>query len=304
MSAPRRPPVVLVVVLLVALASGAAASLLIGAATAHGAAPAPANLVIVPSSILETAIVVACFAVVGFLIYRRLTGSTVSVPNRAVVTALTAILLGILIVAALRTWGGAGPSQSGNVPSTGSGNTTTVPTNVTTNATCSTAVCAGGLIWSPSLPPWLPFVILVALVLIVVAIAIPQLGAYLADRRAGRTARAPAGPTAAAVQEALQRAQRELDLGEDARGVILALYLAVLERLAPMVGSVEVETPEEIRARHLVRLGIRPRAAEALTRLFEEARYSSHPLTGESAERGREAVEEALADLARAPLPP
>ena len=39
-----------------------------------------------------------------------------------------------------------------------------------------------------------------------------------------------------------------------------------------------------------------------LTRLFEEARYSTHPLGPDAAERVREAVEVALEDLARVPV--
>ena len=50
-----------------------------------------------------------------------------------------------------------------------------------------------------------------------------------------------------------------------------------------------------------MRLGIRPEVATELTRLFEEARYSTHPLGPESADRAAEAMRRATADLERAP---
>jgi len=70
-----------------------------------------------------------------------------------------------------------------------------------------------------------------------------------------------------------------------------------------MVGSVDPETPEEIRSLHLVRLGISREASESLTRLFEEARYSTHPLGPEAAERATEVIRSAEADLSRAAVP-
>jgi hypothetical protein len=38
-----------------------------------------------------------------------------------------------------------------------------------------------------------------------------------------------------------------------------------------------------------------------LTRLFEKARYSTHPLGSDASERARTAVRQALADLDRTP---
>jgi hypothetical protein len=147
----------------------------------------------------------------------------------------------------------------------------------------------------------LPFAVLAGVALLVAVVTVPAVRAYAADRRSAGLARAPAPVETALVQAVLRQAQRELDRGDDPRGVIVRLYGEVLGRLGRMVGSVDPETPEEIRTLHLERLGIRPEAATVLTRLFEEARYSSHPLGAEASERARTAVRQALADLDRTP---
>jgi hypothetical protein len=95
----------------------------------------------------------------------------------------------------------------------------------------------------------------------------------------------------------------ELGHGADAREVILALYATLLARLRPMVGGMDTSTPEEIRAVHLERLGARPEPARTLTRLFEEARYSAHPMGPESSRTAQEAVRAVLDDLDRRDLP-
>jgi hypothetical protein len=81
--------------------------------------------------------------------------------------------------------------------------------------------------------------------------------------------------------------------------VVIRLYATLLARVGPIVGGLDEQTPEEIRSFHLVQLGIRTPAATTLTRLFEEARYSSHPLGPEAAVLARQAIQEAREDLDR-----
>lgn len=304
MTSPPRPRVswVVVVVLVVALSVGAAASILVAASTAPPPAPGPASLVILPSWALPLAGLALLGAVVGSLVLWRLTSQPSSTLNRGAVTLLVAILVGVLFVIGARALGFGGPVSSGSGGSVGGGNTTTGPGNATggTNVTGS----GGTLYFFPNLPGWVPIVVLGAVALVVVIVGVPMTSRYLSERRAraasrsGSETKVPAG-----VREALGKASAELDLGQDPRLVILALYGEMLLRLRPMVGGVETSTPEEVRAAHLIRLGVRPEAAETLTRLFEEARYSTHPMGPEKSERAKKAVRETLEDLDRGTTP-
>jgi hypothetical protein len=303
MTTSARPSLVLLLILGIALAAGAAASLLIGAATAPGAPASPSTSVVYfPDWLLAYTFLAAIVAIAGFLVIRRVSGGAAPVPGRIAITLLVTILLAVMFLAATRVLVTGGPGPSGKVSPVGANNSTTTgggTTNKTANASCTPAVCAGGLLWSPHLPGWFPYVILVAVVLVAVAVAIPQVRLFLSDRDERRALRSSRGGAATAVQSALERADQDLAGGTDPRAVILALYQSVLEHLQPKVASVEIETPEEIRAKHLIRLGIRPVAAESLTRLFEEARYSSHLMSADAAANVRRAVQEALEDLAR-----
>ena len=165
---------------------------------------------------------------------------------------------------------------------------------------------AGSVFVAPSLPAWLPFLLLVIVVVVAVAVGVPQTRRYLAERRAEIEAhrRAKGAPRAdPEVRAALSRASLELDLGQDPRTVILALYSEMLEHLRPMVGSVESATPEEIRTEYLEHFGVRPAAARTLTRLFEEARYSLHPMGSRDRDRAQDAVRATIEDLDRRASP-
>jgi hypothetical protein len=300
MSAPTPRPApspVLMVALLAALATGAAASLLIGAGTAHGTPPIPASELVLPSGLFADGLLALSLVVLGIFIYRRVAAGSVPLPGRSTVSILVAILVAILLLAAFRTFGGAGPEPTGAVPP-GQNSTGVPPPNSTgTNVTHSSNMTP---FLFPSLPGWVPFALLTVVVVAFGVIAFPLVAAYVEGRRAER--RRPPPESTAEVRGAFARAVRALDQGGDPRSVIVRLYGDLLERLGTMVAGIEPETPEEIRGQHLVRLGIHPEAAAVLTRLFEEARYSTHPLGPAAAERVREAVEVALEDLARVPV--
>ena len=91
----------------------------------------------------------------------------------------------------------------------------------------------------------------------------------------------------------------ELDEGRDPRRVIVRLYDRLLSRVSPLGVGVEFSTAEEIRANQLLPLGVRRPAADTLTRLFEEARYSTHPMDAAAAGLARDAIRAAEADLSR-----
>lgn len=289
------PSVVLLIVVAVALAVGAAASLVAGAASAPAFHSGPASELLVSPAVIGALIVLLLAVAVGVGLYVRISSGTMRMPGRFAVTVLAAILVGVLFVALLHSGAGAGGSGfAGGGNSTGSGGST--------NGTSGSNVTgAGGELsfLSVKLPSWALFVAVAAIVLVVGAVAVPRAWAYAIDRERERGTGRPRSPETEAVRGALAAAAQQLEEGGEPREVIVALYATVLARVGPMVGGVEVDTPEEIRSLHLVRLGIRAAAAETLTRLFEKARYSSHPMNPDAAQRARVAIREARDDLDR-----
>jgi hypothetical protein len=287
---------VLVVVLLAALATGAAASILVSASTAPPPASGPSNLVNLPESVVGTLAAAVLLFVVAVLIYQRATSTHTLSLKRPAVVILVLIFLGILFVIVARAVGLGGPLPLSPTNNTGSGSSSGSTGNGGGNVTGP----GGSLDLFPSLPAWAPFALLAVVALLVALVVVPQVRRYLVER-GPREGRKPGskGPVPSGVREALTRASSELELGGDPRLVILRLYAGLLAHLEPMVGDVGTSTPEEIRVVHLVRLGVRPAAAERLTRLFEEARYSTHPMGPKESTQAQEAVRMTLDDLGR-----
>ena len=289
----RTSPVVLVLVG-VALAVGAAASLVAGAASASAFHSPVDTEVAIPLSALEVVFVLICSFLVGVVVWMRLQADQATVPGRVVVGILVLFAVAILFVAILQVAPGGGGFDSpgfGNGTGTNPGNNTVSPGGNLTGP--------GGVIQFFHLPSWALFVGIAVLLLVVGAVAIPRAWAFVAEREPDGPRRRATPAEVAAVRTALATAAESLDQGHDPREVIIALYARLLARVGPIVGGVDVDTPEEIRMLHLVRLGIRDTAAETLTRLFEEARYSSHPMGPEAAERAWGAIGDARDDLAR-----
>ena len=147
--------------------------------------------------------------------------------------------------------------------------------------------------------PSLPLAeILYGLAAAVLVVAIVLLAVRL-SRYSGRPPLAEPAPPAtelgAALQEAVMWGQRALLLLDDARSAIIACYSAMEESLA-RAGTARSasETPDELLARAAGTLLVSAGAAQRLTELFYEARFSSHPL-GRSQ---KEAAEAALSELA------
>ena len=224
-------------------------------------------------------------------------------PGRAVVAALVIVLFMVLFVVVARfATAPGGPFALGQGHN---GSPTNNSTGTTTNLTNTTNPLLGNggniTFLGGHFPAWVIFPVIAIVAVLVALVAVPRARLYLQDRA---QARLTLTPTVAEVRSALGEAAQQLAAGTDPRSVVLALYAHLLHRVEPIAGSVERSTPEEIRSLHLVRLGIRPEAAEALTRLFEEARYSTHPLGPEAAARASQAISDAEEDLTRsAPLP-
>jgi uncharacterized protein DUF4129 len=292
---------VLLVVLVSALATGAAASILVSASTAPAPANGPAPLVILPVWVFVVASAGVLALVLATMVLWRITSNPSPIMNRTVVSVLAVVLVGIVFIFGARLLGVGGPVATNSTASSGSSSS-----SGGSNATHGGNVTGAGgyLALFPSVPGWVPIVLLAAVILLTVVVVFPQARAYLAERRERGVARRSGADTVpAGVREALNRASDELGRGGDPRAIILALYSEMLDRLRPMATDLETSTPEEIRAAHLIRLQVRPQAAETLTRLFEEARYSSHPMGAAEGDRARDAVRMTLDDLDRRDFP-
>jgi hypothetical protein len=295
----RVSPVVVVLVL-AAVAVGAAASLLASAPRTSTPGSTHYAELVFPLWEVEAAIVALVFGGLALLVFFRMRSGSFPYPARAAVTAVVTLLLAVLILIVIQH------AAFPNSPSGGAGGasqpSTSPPPSNATNATKNSTLIPGSgtFLWlGPSVPPWTLFaVVAVVAAVISVLVTSPVWRRALAAR--GRTEPGVPSPASlAAIRVALADASEALASGGDLRTVVIRLYAAILEKIGPSVGNVDGATPEEIRAAHLVRLGIRPEAAEVLTRSFEEARYSSHLVTDAMVARVTSALREASADLDR-----
>jgi len=111
----------------------------------------------------------------------------------------------------------------------------------------------------------------------------------------GLALEAEAGEDESDLREALESGQSALRRFDDARAAIIACYVAMEESLAQAgTARAVADTPDELLARAADRGLVRTGAAARLTRLFYEARFSSHPMPSAQ----RDEAEQALAELA------
>jgi heme/copper-type cytochrome/quinol oxidase subunit 2 len=121
------------------------------------------------------------------------------------------------------------------------------------------------------LPFWLPWTVL-AIVFVAVAAAVVLL------RR--RTSRADEPSVQSAARAAVQAAIGELDRASDPRSGVIAAYSAMEGTLAAHgIARSPAEAPREYLRRVLVASAATEREARTLTGLFEEARFSAHPIS-------------------------
>jgi hypothetical protein len=149
------------------------------------------------------------------------------------------------------------------------------------------------------LPGWAPLVAVALIGFAAAAFVVPALSRRRS--RAGPMVILPPPPPISALraetQAALAAAANQLDQTHDPRAVIVELYGRLLGEITAYSGSLDSRTAEEIRYGCLLRLGVRRQAADELTRLFEEARYSSHRLDSATIERALAAIRAAEFDL-------
>jgi uncharacterized protein DUF4129 len=285
----RRPPAVAQVVVLAVLI-GVAAALLSRPVGAVGP-PSPSVGGLTWNQLGEL-LTMLFLVVVGLWLFFTLrdAGSRLPLPNRVVATVLVMLLLGVLFVEAVGLVHFSPIPGSGN--STGSSNNTGgTTTNGSGNFTLPPFHTPG-----ITLPAWAGPAVVLVVALIAGVFLVPQLVARF-ERRPGEVDEP--GRSAREARKALQAALERLDTTNttDARDSILALYARLLLVVEPKLGTVETKTPGEIRRDTVASLGVRSTVAQELTEIFEEARYSSHPMTAASVARARGALAGAIADL-------
>jgi hypothetical protein len=146
---------------------------------------------------------------------------------------------------------------------------------------------ARGSAQSFEIPSWLPWVILAIVLTAVIAVA-----AWLLQQRVQPTSdeRSDQSATRAAVQAAIG----VLGSVDDPRGAVIAAYAAMERTLAGHgVARSPAEAPREYLRRVLAASSATERDARTLTGLFEEARFSIHPIS----EHVREIALSALGSL-------
>lgn len=293
MSAPRRaaPAFSLswVLILGIALAVGGAAALLTASAAAPSTSSTSPTLLQLSESAVEWVLVAGVLAVIGYMIVDRLRQGSVPYPTRILAVLLTVIVLLTVFAVAGRTFGGGNlppltPVSIGSNDSSSSGNSSGPGTNAT-----------GPGPYGPfdlSLPPWLLFALVAVVALIGTAVAVRVFAARARSRSPPRAA-----PSEKEVRQLLVQASAALDADEEPRIVLIQLYGLLIERLTPFAGDTQRQTAEEIRVGHLMRLGIGAGTAREITHLFEEARYSPHPIGPTELARAKAAIDRAIAEL-------
>jgi len=158
--------------------------------------------------------------------------------------------------------------------------------------------------FSLTIPVW---AILVMAVILSGIIAVWATSRTLTRRSSKGDGRPPASPGASRgpalggasdhLVSTLSQARKALGRTGDPRTTIVWLYGQLLAEVDAKVGGVTCSTAEEIRVGPLRQLGVRPPLATFLTRLFETARYSTHPIGKEAAGKFGEALQIVQQDL-------
>jgi hypothetical protein len=108
------------------------------------------------------------------------------------------------------------------------------------------------------------------------------------------------------IREETERVRNELedplrklteDPNADPREVMRALYQRLLLALRPRLGALAESTAREVERTIVGAFGVHEVNAHELNRLFEDARYSRHPVGRKDAAVARKALESAISNL-------
>jgi hypothetical protein len=279
---------------------GAAAALLtVPSSVAAGGSPTPSIAgALVPSwALLLGAEVVFPIFLGAFILflYARVRSGEQSFAGGLALIGFSVIALGVLFVWLFQVihypgyqWFQGLPGHSPNnqtvVPPTGNpvppGNKTGPPT----------PGASSGPSWWATLVDWLPILGGIVVALVVALLVLPRLGPP--EEEAAEESKEV--PARRALEEAIDTLDKE---GSDPRWAIRAAYARLLLRAQSRLPPLEPATPREIEELLVHRLRVAPSVAGELTALFEEARYSTHPLGPETVDRARRLLGQALAEM-------
>jgi Domain of unknown function (DUF4129) len=138
-------------------------------------------------------------------------------------------------------------------------------------------------------------VVLAALIALIVVVA----RARTRPGRLGGYADEPPADEQDDLRKAIDSGLRALHAVDDARAAIIACYVAMEASLASAgTARTVAETPDELLSRAAAAGLVRGPAATSLTRLFYEARFSTHPLAIDAKDAARQALDTISAELA------
>jgi hypothetical protein len=248
----------------------------------------------VPSDYLAIAILAVFFGFIAFQVFGRFQGGRVPIPTQFVALALAAFLVGgafLLVVHFVETTATGGGQNATNSSGAGGSSTSSAPTpNGTSNGTLLPIYPIPG---EPRVS-WFDLGLIVLVLGVVIAVVIvARLEPTEGDGSGGDDG------SAARLRKELEGSLRRLeqDPEADPREVIRALYHRLLLALRPRLGTLEMYTVREVEAVIVTAYGVRAENAHELSALFEEARYSHHPLGRLEAERAKRALQGVLLDV-------
>ncbi|MCI4328869.1 MAG: DUF4129 domain-containing protein [Thermoplasmata archaeon] len=292
---PVNPSIALAVFLLTALAIGLAAAFL-STPTSAPVGPGTTTFLGAPSALVVTiALLAVPVSITLTLIHGRIRGGSGGIPRRALSVFLVAFLIALVFLVVVH-FASLGPLNSVNNTAVPPGGGPGSFGNGTGNLNNSTPRL--GL---PSVSQWGPYLGLGIALIVVLAILVPLLARDRGEEE-GRTPPAKEPEVRQAFEQALTDLDHSKD--QDPRHILIALYARLLKQLAPQVENLDAATPGEIERLCVARFHILPPTAHALRTLFEEARYSTHPLGERHVAEARAALTEALAQLGPEPLAP
>jgi hypothetical protein len=220
-------------------------------------------------------------AFAGYFLYRlylRLAQPTMAVPQRLVVGFVVAFLLAAAftalgpLVAHTLSPSSMGPTAPGSAAGPGSS-----PPPSNPNAVYHSP---GG---PPAQAPRTPWALLGTVLALVGGVAIAILAGWILLRRRAAGRLQVAGKIPLSAHEPIGSVA-PFEGGADRRDILRA-YAALLRLLSDRRERTEELTPREIEQTLLTQFRLDRGAARELTALFEEARYSSHPLAPSEADR-------------------
>lgn len=296
-AADRRKGLWLALLLLTSITLGAAAALL-GVTSASGppsgGSALPFHFDVTLQELAWGILIVLLIWLVSHLLQRR--SGTFPIGSRALSFFLVAFLVAVVFVLLFHAIAPGGPAGGSRGANQNNSSGTPVPLNNSSGPVGFQDVNFSGF----HIPGWVLVLGLAGAAGVLVLVAVGII--------AGSRQRPPGAGVAApaAGREEIDAALHALESGsdDDPRAVILRLYARLLQWVEPRVKGIETMTAREVERACIERFGLQAATARSLTSIFEEARYSSHPLPSATVERARAVLNQALQELAPSPPVP